>query len=82
MKFKLEKLLITLNFTTHSGSNYIAKFEDINIKLINGIEYMFNLLNISKEYFDIFKKLYKDKKKYVRGILKPNELYTEIIGIV
>ena len=42
---------------------------------------MFNLLNISKEYFDIFKKLYKDKKKYVRGILKPNELYTEIIGI-
>lgn len=43
---------------------------------------MFNLLNISKEYFDIFKKLYKDKKKYVRGILKPNELYTEIIGIV
>ena len=40
---------------------------------------MFNLLNISKEYFDIFKKLYKDKKKYVRGILKPNELYTEII---
>ena len=43
---------------------------------------MFNLLNISKEYFDIFKKLYKDKKKYVRGILKSNELYTEITGIV
>ena len=36
------------NFITHSGSNYIAKFEDINIKLINCIGYMFNLLNIPK----------------------------------
>lgn len=74
------------NFITHSGSNYIAKFEDININLINGIEYMFNLINISKDYVDICKKLYKDKedrlKKYVREILKPNELYIEIIGIV
>lgn len=74
------------NFITHSGSNYIAKFENINIKLINDIEYMFNLLNISKDYLDICKKLYKDKedrlKKYVREILKPNELYIEIIGIV
>lgn len=47
---------------------------------------MFNLPYISKDYLDICKKLYKDKedrlKKYVSEILKPNELYIEIIGII
>ena len=73
-------------FTTHSESNYIAKFEEINIELIKDIENNFELINIHNDYLDICKNAYKDKeervKKYIFDILKPNELYIEMIGIV
>lgn len=73
-------------FTTHSGSNYIAKFEEINIELIKEIEYNFEFINIHNDYLAICKSAYKDKKerlkKYIIDILNPNELYIEMVGIV
>lgn len=73
-------------FTTHSGSNYIAKFEEINIELIKEIEYNFEFINIPNDYLAICKSAYKDKKerlkKYIIDILNPNELYIEMVGIV
>lgn len=72
-------------FATHSGSNYIAKFEEINIEVIKEIEPNFNLLNIPNDYLAICKSAYKDKedrlKKYIPNILQPNELYIEIAGV-
>lgn len=72
-------------FTTHSESNYIAKFEEINIGFIKDIEPNFELINIPNDYLTICKSAYKDKedrlKKYIIDILKPNELYIEMVGI-
>lgn len=73
-------------FITNSGSNYIAKFEEINIELIKEIEHNFELVNIPSNYLAICKSAHKDKedrlKKYILNILKPNELYIEMVGIV
>ena len=72
-------------FTTHSESNYIAKFEEINIELIKDIEPNFEPINIPNDYLTICKSAYKDKedrlKKYILDILNPNELYIEMVGI-
>lgn len=71
------------NSITHSGSNYIVKFEDINIELVKNIEDTFEFI---KEYLDIYPTSYKDNKerlkKFLLDILKSNELYIENGGIV
>lgn len=73
-------------FITHSGSSYIAKFEEINMKLIEDMKDSFNQLNVPNDYLDICENTYKTTKdrlnKYIGDILNPNELYIEIVGIV
>lgn len=72
-------------FTTYSGSNYIVKFEEINIENSESIKECFRILNIPNDYLNICESLYRaDKerlKKYVGKILNPNELYIELAGI-
>lgn len=72
-------------FTTHSGSNYILKFEEINIENSESIKECFRILNIQNDYLNICENSYRAAKerlnKYIGKILNPNELYIEIAGI-
>lgn len=72
-------------FTTYSGSNYIAKFEEINIDHIQVMRECFRILNIPNDYLNTCESSYRAAKerlnKYVGEILNPNELYIELAGI-
>lgn len=87
---KIEKISIDdknkeFIFITHSGSFYIAKYDDVNVEAIKYIEEGFRNFNITKENLEVFENTYKgakDKlKEYVSDILNANELYIEMAGV-
>lgn len=73
-------------FITNSGSNYIAKFSEINIKLFKDMKDNFEKLDIPAKYLNICQETYNNNKhkfiNYIYKILNPNELYIKIASTV